>query len=188
MSQAAQRVLESRRFQYEIATGLVDELHPDGEAYKASLKELKNIENTYLSLFTGKTFYEKAEFSFDYLPKEGGKSEAVFRISEENGIVAPTDLSGKPVMIEFEIDKALAQKGAGLAKSDNPNAGEYGVFYRIPGRATVKLINEMNVIATTRLTIAQFGVIAPLPENLLYGEHAIEFNTNTGTVKSIVRK
>ena len=37
-------MLESRRIQYEIASGMVDEFHPDGEAYKVSLKELKNIE------------------------------------------------------------------------------------------------------------------------------------------------
>lgn len=188
MSTAAQRVLECRRIQYEIAAGLVDELHPDGEAYKISLNELKKIERTYLSLFIGKTNYEKATMSFDYVPKSGGKSEAIFRISEENGIVPPNDLSGKPVMIEFDVEKELSQKNSGLAKSDNPAAGEMGVFYRMPGRATVKLINDMNVIATARLTIAQFGVIAPLPEDLLYGDYSIEFNQKTGAVKSVIRK
>lgn len=185
ISQAAERVLESRRFQYEIASGLVDELHPDGEAYKISLNELKKIERTYLSLFIGKTTYDKAEFSFDYVPKSGGKSEAIFRISEENGIVPPTDLSGKPVMIEFEIDKEITQKSSGLTKSENPAAGEKGVFYRMPGRATIKLINDMNVIATSRVTIAQFGVIAPLPEELLFGDYSVEYNLETGTIKSV---
>ncbi len=188
ISQAAEKVLESRLFQYEIATGLVDELHPDGKAYEISLKELKNIEEKYLSLFTGRVSYEKAEFSFDYVPKNGGKSEAVFRISEENGIVPPSDLSGKPVMIEFEVDKALTQKGEGLSESENPEAGETGIFYRIPGRANVKLINDMNVIATSRLTIAQFGAIAPLPLNLLDGSYAIEYNQNTGAIKSVSSK
>ncbi|HSH20043.1 MAG TPA: DUF4831 family protein [Draconibacterium sp.] len=188
MSKAAQRILECRRLQYEIAAGLVDEFHPDGEAYKISLNELKKIEKNYLSLFVGKSTYEKATFSFDYVPKSGGKSEAIFRISEENGIVPPNDLSGKPVMIEFEIDKELAQKSTGLAKSDNPAAGQKGVFYRVPGRATVKLINDMNVIATARLTIAQFGIIAPLPEDLLYGEYAIEYNQKTGAIKSVVKR
>ncbi|TNF40812.1 MAG: DUF4831 family protein, partial [Bacteroidetes bacterium] len=72
MSKAAQRVLESRRLQYEIAAGLVDEFHPDGEAYKASLKELKKVENDYLSLFIGKSSYDKETFAFDYVPKSDG--------------------------------------------------------------------------------------------------------------------
>ncbi len=187
ISKAAQRVLESRRIQYEIAAGLVDEFHPDGEAYKLSLKELKKIENDYLSLFIGRSTYEKGSFGFDYIPKSG-KSEAVFRISEENGIVPATDLSGKPVMIEFDIDKDLVQKYAGLVKSDNPNAGQNGVFYRIPGRATVRLINDMNVVATARITVAQFGAVAPVPEDILFGNYSIEFNTETGSIQSVVSK
>ena len=188
ISKAAQRILECRRLQYEIAAGLVDEFHPDGEAYKVSLKELQKIEKDYLSLFVGKTTYDKGNFSFDYVPKSGGKSEAIFRISEENGIVPATDLTGKPVTIEFDIDKELAQKYSGMVKSDNPAAGQRGVFYRIPGRATVKLINDMNVVATARLTIAQFGAVAPVPEELLFGEYSIEFNKETGAIQSVIKK
>lgn len=188
ISKAAQRVLESRRIQYEIAAGLVDEFHPDGEAYEVSLKELRKIENDYLSLFVGKSDFDKENFSFDYVPKSGGKSEAIFRISEENGIVPASDISGKPVMIDFEIDKELSQKYSGMAKSDNPNAGHNGVYYRMPGRATVKLINEMNVIATARITVAQFGSVAPVPDELLFGEYSIEFNQETGTIQSVVKK
>jgi hypothetical protein len=188
ISKAAQRVLECRRLQYEIAAGLVDEFHPDGEAYKVSLKELKEIEENYLSLFVGKSSYDKETFGFDYVPKSGGKSEAIFRISEENGIVPATDLSGKPVMIEFEIDKDLSQKYSGMVKSENPAAGQSGVYYRVPGRATVKLVADMNVIATARVTIAQFGVVAPLPEELLFGEYSIEYNTESGAIKSILKK
>jgi hypothetical protein len=188
VSKAAQRILESRRLQYEIAAGLVDEFHPDGEAYKVSLEELKKIENDYLSLFVGKSTFDKETFGFDYVPKSGGKSETIFRVSEENGIVPAGDLSGKPVMIEFEIDKELSQKFSGMVKSDNPSAGHSGVYYRIPGRATIKLIADSNVIATARATIAQFGAVAPVPEDLLYGDYSIEYNPETGSVKSILKK
>lgn len=188
ISKAAQRILECRRLQFEIAAGLVDELHPDGEAYKVSLKELKEIEQAYLSLFVGKYKTEKAAFGFDYIPKPGGKSEAIFRISEEGGIVPASDLSGKPVMIEFEIEKDLAQKQAGMIKSDNPAAGESGVFYRIPGKANIRIINEMNVIATTRATIAQFGAVAPIPEELLSADYKIEFDSETGAISNISKK
>ena len=188
ISKAAQRILECRRLQFEIAAGLIDELHPDGEAYKVSLKELKEIEKTYLSLFIGKYNTEKAVFGFDYIPKTGGKSEAVFRISEEGGIIPATDLSGKPVMIEFEIEKELAQKQTDLIKSDNPAAGESGVFYRIPGKANIRIVNDMNVIATARATIAQFGAVAPVPEELLSGDFAVDFDPETGAISNISKK
>lgn len=185
ISKAAQRVLDSRRIQYEIAAGLVDEFHPDGEAYKISLEELRKTEEAYLSLFAGRSVYDLETFSFDYVPKSGGKSEAIFRISEENGVVPATDLSGKPVMIEFEIDKDLTQKYSDMVKSNNPAAGQSGVYYRIPGRATIKLIADMNVIATARATIAQFGAVAPVPEDLLFGDYSIEYNPETGSINGI---
>ncbi len=189
MAEAAKRVLDSRRFQYDIAAGMMDEFHPDGEAYKVSLKELKKMEEDYLSLFIGKSDYQKGTFSFDYVPgKTPGKAEVIFRISEENGIVPPSDLSGKPVMIEFETDKNLAQKFADGAKSDNPNAGESGIYYRMPGQATIKIINDLNVVATARTTIAQFGEIAPVPEDFLYGDYSLQFYPETGAIKSIVKK
>ena len=188
ITKAAQRVLDCRRIQYEIAAGLVDEFHPDGEAYKVSLEELKKIEKDYLSLFVGKSTRDRGNFSFDYVPKNGGKSEAIFRISEESGIIPATDLSGKPVMIEFEIDTELSQKYTGMVKSDNPAAGQSGVYYRIPGRATVKLMTDMNVIATARVTIAQFGAVAPVPEEFLFGEYSIEYNTETGSIQSVAKK
>jgi hypothetical protein len=75
-----------------------------------------------------------------------------------------------------------------MVKSDNPAAGHSGVYYRVPGRATVKIMSDMNVIATARVTIAQFGVVAPFPEELLFGEYAIEYNTESGAIKSILKK
>ena len=189
MAEAAKRILDSRRFQYDIASGMMDEFHPDGEAYKVSLKELKQMEEDYTSLFVGKSEYQKGIYSFDYVPgKTPGKAEVLFRISGENGIVPSTDLSGKPVMIEFETDKNLVQKYADGAKSENPNAGESGVYYRMPGQATIKIINDLNVIATARATIAQFGEVAPVPEELLYGNFSILFHPETGAIKSIEKK
>lgn len=188
ISKAAQRILECRRLQFEIAAGLVDELPPDGEAYKASLKELKKTEEDYMSLFVGKYKTAKKTFGFDYIPKYDGKSEAVFRISEENGIVPASDLSGKPVMIEFDVEKELNQKFAEMAKSNNPAAGESGVYYRVPGKATIRLIHDMNVIATGRATIAQFGTVAAVTENLLLGNHALVWDPETGVISDILLK
>ena len=45
-----------------------------------------------------------------------------------------------------------------------------------------------DVIATARVTIAQFGVVASLPEELLFGEYSIEFNTESGAIKNILKK
>jgi hypothetical protein len=46
----------------------------------------------------------------------------------------------------------------------------------------------MNVIATARATIAQFGAVAPVPEELLSGSYTVNFDTETGSISHISKK
>jgi hypothetical protein len=188
-AEAAQRILESRLYRYDMASAMLGELPPDGEAYKISLEELKEIEKNYLSLFVGRTVEKKDIFSFNFIPTSAsGKGSVIFRVSDESGIVPADDLSGKPVMVEFEVEKNLMKKYTELAKSENPEAGESGVYYRMPGIATVKIISDLRTIASTRLPIAQFGVVAPLPENVVYGGYMVKYHTATGAIKSVYKR
>ena len=91
-------------------------------------------------------------------------------------------------MIEIDPEKELSGKYSNLASSENPSAGESGVFYRMPGVANIKIIQELKTIATARAVIAQSGTVAPLPEELLYGEYAIEIHPETGAIKSVSKK
>ncbi len=186
---AAFKVLECRLNQYDIVSGLLDEFHPDGEAYRISLDELKQTEKNYLSLFTGRTTYKHEVFSFDFVPtSSGGNGEIVFRFSDEKGVVPSTDLSGKPVMIKVDLVGDLVKNYSGTAESENPEAGKSGVFYRMPAVGTVNLIYELNTIASMRATLAQFGVIAPVPEELLYGDYELTIHPETGAIQSVSRK
>jgi len=188
-AEAAQRILDARMSRYDMAAGMLDEFHPDGESYNVSLEELKQIEKNYLSLFVGRTTQKKDIFSFNYIPtKASGKGEVIFRISDEKGLVSSDDLSGKPVMVEFEVDKKLIDKYTDFSKSENPSAGKSGIYYRMPGMATVKIINDLNTIASARLPIAQFGVVAPLPENVVYGGFMVQYHTKTGAIKSVYKR
>ncbi|HKJ79357.1 MAG TPA: DUF4831 family protein, partial [Prolixibacteraceae bacterium] len=188
-AEAAKRVLEVRRIQHDMVAGMMDEFHPDGIAYDVSLKELKQIEDDYTSLFTGRTTYESQLFSFDYVPvSAGGKGEVVFRFSEESGVVAVSDLSGKPVTLKVDLVEALNQKYNATVASQNPAAGQSGVYYRMPAMANMELIYELKTIATMRTLLAQFGVVAPLPEDVLTGEYEVKFHPETGAVKSVMRK
>ncbi len=188
-AEAAGKILESRKTQYDIPAGMMDEFHPDGTAYEVSLRELKQIEDEYMSLFVGRTTRKSREFSFNFVPtSENEKGEVVFRFSEENGVVPASDLSGKPVMMKITPNKELAGKYAGLTASENPTAGESGIYYRMPGMAEVELIFELKTIANMHAPLAQFGAVAPLPEELLFGDYAIEIHPHTGAIKSITKK
>jgi hypothetical protein len=187
--EAAKRILECRNTRFHIAAGLMDEFHPDGKAYEVSIKELERIEKNYLTLFTGRTTYEKQKVGFNFVPASSSeKGEVVFRFSEESGVLPASDLSGKPVMLRVEPDKALVSKFSGLASSSNPDAGSSGIYYRMPVIANVNLIYELNTVATTRVILPQFGKAAPIPEELLFGDYSIEIHPETGAVKSVLRK
>ena len=188
-AQAARRVLDCRMNQYDLAALRIDGEYPDGKAYEVSLEELKRTEQNYITLFVGRTTYKTESYSFDFVPDSKDKNaSAIFRISDENGVVSASDLSGKPVMIEFDQVDALLSQYNKNAGSENPEAGVSGVYYRLPGVAGIRISYELNTLATARATIAQFGAVAPVPEDLLGGGYAIEFHPETGAIKSVTRK
>ena len=188
-AEAAERILECRITKFHMAAGLMDEFHPDGEAYKVSLIELDRIEKDYLSLFVGRTTSQSGKYSFDFVPTASSeRGEVVFRFSEDTGVLPASDLSGKPVTVRIEAEKELVSKLSGMTGSENPAAGESGVYYRMPAVVNVNLIYELKTIATARTVMAQFGQVAPVPEELLFGDYAIEFHPETGAVKWVHKK
>ncbi len=187
--EAAERILEARLTRYWMAAGLMDEFHPDGTAYEVSLRELKRIEKQYLSLFEGRTTYQNEKFSFDFIPTSSSeRGEVVFRFSEENGVLSASNLSGKPVNVQVDVNESLSGKYGSLAESENPSAGESGVYYRLPVISNVKIVFDTNTIASARIPLAQFGKTAPVPEGLLTGEYAIEFHPETGAIRSVSKE
>ena len=187
-AQTASRILECRKMSFELVAGYLDVLPPDGRGYEASLGEFDKLEKEYLSLFIGKSSSRDYDFSFEYIPSEtANKGDVVFRFSEDKGVLEKSDLSGKPVMIEVSGEESLSDNYAKLKKSENPDAGDSGMYYRQPGVADVKLIYELKTIATAHLTIAQFGSVAPVPENFLNGNYSVEFHPETGAIKNIIQ-
>ncbi|MBN2774215.1 MAG: DUF4831 family protein, partial [Prolixibacteraceae bacterium] len=185
----ATRIFECRRMAFELATGYLDVVPPDGKGYEVSMKQLESLEKEYLSLFIGKNETGSYHFSFEYIPQPNtNKGEVIFRFSEENGVLEKTDLTGKPVMIELTKVAGLTNNYDRLKASDNPEAGESGIYYRQPGMADVKLVYELKTIATASIPVAQFGVAAPVPELYLGGMYSLEFHPETGAIKEIIQK
>lgn len=187
-AEAAQRVLDCRMNQYDLAALRIDGEYPDGKAYAVSLEELKRTEQNYIQLFVGRTTYKTESYSFDYVPADNEKNAVIFRISDDNGVVPASDLSGKPVVAEFEKLDDLLKKYKAAAVSENPDAGYDGVYYRMPGVANIKILYGLKNLASARATIAQFGTVAPVPEDLLGGDYSIEFHPETGAIKSVQMK
>ena len=185
---AASRIIKARNTRNEIASGMLDEFHPDGDAYEASLEELHRTEKELLELFIGKKEKKKYTFSFDYVPSGPVTGEVIFRFDENRGFLPKSDLSGKPVMMDIVSNDALSSKIKAVQGSQMVAGDFSGVYFRQPGVAEIRIVRELTTIATGRATIAQLGGISALPASLLDGNYSIEFHPETGAVKSILRK
>ena len=90
-------------------------------------------------------------------------------------------MSGRPITIEM---KKLDNLAAAQAKASDEQSTS-GVFYRLPGIADIRLLNGINLMATARANVAQFGTVVPLPEELLSGNFSVLFHPASGAIKSV---
>ncbi len=182
-AEAASDILKLRKRKALTLAAKYDKLPPDGEAYKVMIAELDKIIGDYVSLFVGRTVTKKYQLAFDVVPDgKSNKGLVAFRFSQNAGVLPESNVSGKPVMLEIETGSELKQK------SDAASAGEVttkGIYYRVPVVAQVRLLNGSEVLAQSKMAVAQFGTIATLPDGLLSGEYAIEFHPATGAIKKI---
>lgn len=181
--EAAHTITKLRKRRFKSLANAYDEQLPDGKAYSVMVKELDKLEAEYVALFIGKTYKSTFEYTFDYIPGDNSVSgDVVFRFSESKGVLPKTDLSGKPVQIEL---KKLDDLAAAQAKQKSAAEAANHIFYRMPGKAELRLMNGINLIALTRLDIAQFGTVLPLPYELLDGVHTVKFHPSSGAIKSV---
>lgn len=181
--EAAHQIFKLRKRRFKILTANYEVLPPDGKAYEIIVKELKKLEDEYLSLFIGKKVSSYQSFKYWYSPKKGEDGGVVFRMSPQMGPVGVNNLGGKPVRINFKnLDSTrelVMLPTAGLAPQKLIN-------YRIPGLADVSILSGKSVLFKDRMTIAQFGKIASMPAEVLLNEnYSIEFYPELGSIKSV---
>lgn len=161
-------------------------LPPDGKAYQVMVEELNKIMGDYESLFIGKSFKSVHKYVFEIVPDaKGSKALVAFRFSATSGILPESNVSGKPIMLELDPNLDLVRNGEQKA---TPVAGETstnGLFYRTPGIVTARLLNGSDVLAQARISMAQYGVVSPVPDGLTNGEYSIEFHPVTGAIQRV---
>ncbi|MGQ7870589.1 DUF4831 family protein [Sunxiuqinia sp. sy24] len=187
--EAAHTVTKLRKRRFKSLANAYEEQLPDGCAYELMVEELDKLEEEYVGLFVGKSFTKSFEYSFDFIPGESDVSgEVAFRFSENKGVLPKTDLSGKPILVDMNKLDDLSSAQDKLKNSANVAAGQSGIYYRIPGKAEIKVLNGLNTMAVARTTVAQFGSVAPFPESLLNGSYKISFHPKTGALKNVLAK
>jgi len=156
----------------------------DGKGYETFVKQVEKLEQEYVSLFLGKTFKSEQKFKFYYIPgNDNIKNEVLFRFSEEKGLLPKSDISGKPISIEITKDQKLYSSLEKIYLPSSPVIGKSGLYYRIPVNASISLSEGINILYAGRVTVAQFGFIAPVSESLIREDCSVYFNPITGSIK-----
>ncbi|MFC2096931.1 DUF4831 family protein [Bacteroidota bacterium] len=189
--EAADFILKLRKRRFYVITGKYGVI-PEGAAMTVVLEELKQLEEDYLSLFMGKTYYEKEKFSYEYTPASGVSSDGkvLFKFSVNQGILKTSATEGDPVRIVINSKGNLYNLDQYSRKiQTNNNIEDIGLVYRIPDYADIELNLSNKTIARKKIIIPQFGKIMHMPAEVLKDSlYTIEFYPETGGLKSIRMK
>ena len=98
---AAKMIFSLRQHRIELITGEAGE-NVFGAGLKAALDEIARIEKECLEMFYGKTTISEEIYTFNVVLTPDKMEYVVCRFSDEAGVVAADDLSGKPIVLKVE--------------------------------------------------------------------------------------
>ncbi|MCL1974394.1 MAG: DUF4831 family protein [Bacteroidetes bacterium] len=166
--EAADLIFKIRTKRVEIITGDTDATF-SGAALGDAVKEMARLEEEYLSLFLGKSTYALQSMQFEVLPvaHQARQTYIAFRLSDTEGLVPPSNVSGRPIVLELKADSDQPQ-GPSVA----PEAAKSAVklFYRKPVAMQLLLSDGQELLAQSRVLIYQLGQTLSYPINVSSGK------------------
>ena len=158
--ETASMILRLRQKRMDIITGDTDATY-SGEAMAAAIEEITRLEQEYLSLFIGKSVTDEQTVVFDVVPKaENGNKQMyiAFRISDTQGLVPASNMSGRPIVLELQKD---GTHSAGTSEAASSAKGR--IYYRQPATMTARLLDGQKEIMQGRMPVYQLGQTLSFP-------------------------
>jgi len=152
------------------------DIYLDGGGFEYIIEEMKRLEKKYTALFTGISYSEVYKASFGHTPDESipGKPEVLFRFSDNMGILPATDLTGRPVVLEFKSGKKTAALSPLIIEpfvmQDEEKPPSVPLYYRIPDVVEITVVDGRNILGHKKSLVYQFGKVVNLPSNFLIRE------------------
>ncbi len=193
----ARDIMEIRESRNAISRGQAEFMPDDGETMRYMIEFLNEQEEALVSLFTGTTEVSEKTYRIEVIPGSDISKSVLFRFSTKLGLLAADNLAGAPVWIDIEQKQEeiqspdLESNGAvkeksksGIGKKETPF-----LYYRIPGKARIRIYDNTQEFVKTEESIAQFGILESIPESVFTkGEGVrITFNRTTGGISSFER-
>lgn len=180
---AAQQIYKIRQSRSDYATGEAEQM-PDGNALKLIMQQLDEQEAALTALFVGTVETREEVKAFDYQPgTENVKNEVLCRISDYDGIVDKTDLSGAPVYISTEVLER--GKMPVNEKGEEKKMPKDAVAYKMPGKACFTFSYGGSKVKEVTLNVAQLGIVFGFAPELFTDKKQpayVKFAPSTGAV------
>lgn len=182
---AAKQIYHIREMRINLLAGDVEHTPADGQAMALVLSELDRREQMLAELFIGTRTVRHLQHTIFYLPSADVTDYVVARMSQFAGVVPADDLSGEPIRLTLTANY-LDYQSTEYAESKSKMLPSQ-IYYNLPGSAQIQLSLGQELLLSTQLPIAQFGLALPLPKNLLMQRDIpqIYFNTQTGNILTI---
>jgi len=184
----AKEIYNIRESRNAITRGQAESIPTDGESLKFMLESLSAQETALLTLFNGTSETEEVTFTINVTPDETLNKQILFRFSSKLGVLPIDNLAGEPVWIDL-IDRKMTES-YGIASQKKTQSGKKDgnfLYYRIPGRASIKIYNNRTSFIEQDIQIAQFGNVEVVSSTIM-GKNAdtkITFDTTTGNINGI---
>ena len=188
----AKEIYNIRESRNNITRGQADFVPTDGESLKFMLESLTAQETALLTLFNGTNETEEVTFTINVTPDEALSKQVLFRFSSKLGVLPIDNLAGEPVWIDI-TDRNMSgsytldpdqQKKLQAAKSKKE--GTF-LYYRLPGRAVLRVYNNRTTFLDQEIQVAQFGNVEVISSSIMgkMADTKITFDTTTGAVLTI---
>lgn len=148
---AADMIFYLRRHRKELISGEAGE-NVFGAGLRAALGQMAAMEQQCLDLFYGTTTTTVEEYRYQVTPTAGEKNYIVCRYRDGEGVLAPSDLSGEPLMLIFtpiEVD----QSGLPLATEKDKVKREY----LVSPNCTMELVLGTKSMDKGEIVVPQYG-------------------------------
>lgn len=187
--EAANMVYKLRTSRIELLSGELENLPPDGEAYKTILKEIEKQEKDFVSLFSGKTISTIQTQRFELTPdiQSSYANHVLCRLNKQKGLVDAMDITGTPIYLKLDI--AQKENPKSTQAEPSKDAVRNGLFYTVPSWGTVHIVDRNITIASQKVALAQYGQVVSMPPSILEKEGVvIDVSPVTGALISVGSK
>ena len=188
----AKEIYNIRESRNNITRGQADFVPTDGESLKFMLESLSQQEAALLTLFNGTSETEEVTFTINVTPDEAVNKQILFRFSTKLGVLPVDNLAGEPVWIDI-TDRKMAdsynltpEQQKKLQSANSKKTGAF-LYYRLPGRAIVRIYNNRESFLEDDIQMAQFGSVEVISTTIMgkMAETKITYDTTTGAVLTI---